>query len=237
VLAALACAGAAACGDDLSLPEVCAQAVRRAPPTQCGPTLDLTPINSYDGAIDAVQEREGAVALIAGTCTGTLIDAAAGPVVMTAGHCVGRRDEPLVAFNVEDMPDGDQLVTASTVIERSDAPDYALLQLDTLPEVSPTTLTSRPTGRLAVIQHARGAPKSIAEGTFVDSCGGLLYYVDLDTLVGSSGAGVLTEDGSLVGVHVDGDCMEDGSGTNRAVTAIDIVEASSYLQRTDIAAP
>jgi hypothetical protein len=57
---------------------------------QCGPTLDFTPINSYQGEFaDVVQDREDAVVLIDGRCTGTLIEASAGPVVLTAGHCVG----------------------------------------------------------------------------------------------------------------------------------------------------
>src|ERR1043165_9182726 len=81
----------AGCGGDPKRPtmEVCtelqASSILR---TQCGPTEDFTPINSYRGAIADAQIREDAVALIAGSCTGTLIAAAAGPVVLTAGHCV-----------------------------------------------------------------------------------------------------------------------------------------------------
>src|SRR5262245_60487416 len=75
-------------------------------PTQCGPTLDFTPINAYGGEIAAVQDREDAVVLIGGGCTGTLIAATAGPVVLTAGHCLGLGGRALVAFNVEDDPDG-----------------------------------------------------------------------------------------------------------------------------------
>jgi len=53
-------------------------------------------------------------------------------------------------------------------------------------------------------------------------------------LVGSSGAGVLTPQGYLLGIHTDGDCALDGSGTNRGWSAARIVQASSYLQDTDI---
>src|SRR5688572_17116246 len=42
---------------------------------QCGPTLDFTPINSYRGKFANVQDREDAVVLINGSCTGTLIEA------------------------------------------------------------------------------------------------------------------------------------------------------------------
>src|SRR5689334_3001297 len=108
----------AGCGGDPKGPtmEICtelqASSILR---TQCGPTEDFTPINSYRGAIADAQIREDAVALIAGNCTGTLIAAAAGPVVLTAGHCVGLGDTDLIAFNYEDQPDGDQLATNGTV--------------------------------------------------------------------------------------------------------------------------
>src|SRR5688572_9410939 len=146
-----------------SLPE--ARLVR----PQCGPSLDLTPINRYDGAIAGVQEREEAVVLINGTCTGTLIAAGEGPVVITAGHCVGLEDGALVAFNVEAEPDGEQLATSGIVIERAEEPDYALIELDQLPDdVLPLSLTTSTSDLLAIIQHPRGAPKAIAEGRFLD---------------------------------------------------------------------
>ncbi|HEU4726542.1 MAG TPA: serine protease [Kofleriaceae bacterium] len=237
VVAVAACVGAAACGESHAA-QVCA-GLRSASPSlvsQCGATADFTPINEYQGELAGVQEREDAVALINGTCTGTLIAATAGPVVLTAGHCVGLGDQELVAFNVEADPDGDPLVTSGTVIEQSSEPDYALLQLEALPAVTPTALTTQMTDVLAIIQHPRGGPKVIAEGSFLDACGGQIYYVDLDTLVGSSGAGVLNRQGFVVGVHTDGNCTEDGSGTNYGWSAARIVEASAYLTDADIAA-
>lgn len=204
--------------------------------SQCGPTLDLVPVNSYQGELSAVvQEREDAVALIGGTCTGTLIAAAAGPVVLTAGHCGQVGDQFLVAFNVEANPDGDQLTTAGTVIERADAPDYALLRLDVLPLVTPTPLTSLTSDLLAVIQHPRGGPKVVADGQYLGACNGVIYYANLDTLVGSSGAGVITRHGYLTGVHTDGNCATDGSGANQGWSSAAIVDASAYLQDGDIA--
>jgi Trypsin-like peptidase domain len=203
---------------------------------QCGPTLDFTPINSYQGEFaDVVQDREDAVVLIDGRCTGTLIAASEGPVVVTAGHCVGLGDRALLVFNFEDEPDGDPLVTEGTVIEQADEPDYALIKLDVLPEVTPVLLTTRATERLAIVQHPRGHRKVIAEGGYLDSCNQLVYYADLDTLVGSSGAGVLNRQGHLVGIHTDGDCDESGRGNNRGWTVESIVEASQYLESADIA--
>jgi len=201
---------------------------------QCGPTLDFTPVNGYQGEFANVQDREDAVVLIDGRCTGTLIEASAGPVVLTAGHCVAVGDRSLLVFNFEDDPDGDPLVTEGTVIEQSDEPDYALIQLDVLPAVAPVRLTTEATEQLAIIQHPRGRPKVIAEGRYLDSCNQLVYYANLDTLVGSSGAGVLNRQGDLLGVHTDGDCEENGRGHNWGWTTQAIVEASEYLVDADM---
>jgi hypothetical protein len=202
---------------------------------QCGPTLDFTPINRYQGEFADIQDREDAVVLIDGRCTGTLIEASAGPVVMTAGHCVGLGDRVLLVFNFEDESDGERLVTEGSVIEQAFEPDYALIALDVLPAVTPVLLTTQASERLAIIQHPRGRPKVIAEGRYLDSCNQLVYYADLDTLVGSSGAGVLNRQGHLLGIHTDGDCDETGRGANRGWTAEVIVEASPYLRSADIA--
>jgi hypothetical protein len=231
--------GVSACGKTGPVdPPVCGTQTKLSEPgrrLQCGPALDFTPINSYQGEFaGVVQAREDAVALIDGRCTGTLIQASAGPVLLTAGHCVGLGDRSLLVFNFEDQPDGEPLIVEGTVIEQSRSPDYALIQLDTLPAVTPVPLTARASERLAIIQHPRGSRKVVAEGRFWDSCNQLIYYTDLDTLVGSSGAGVLTRDGHLLGIHTDGDCDEEGRGSNRGWTAEVIVHASAYLKSTDI---
>jgi len=239
LLAGTVLLGVAACGTAVPADPVVCQDPKTPEVSslwQCGPTLDFTPINSYQGEFaDVVQDREDAVVLIDGRCTGTLIEASAGPVVMTAGHCVGLGDRALLVFNFEDAPDGDPLMTEGTVIEQSLEPDYALIQLDVLPAVTPVLLTSQASERLAIIQHPRGHRKVIAEGRYLDSCNQLVYYADLDTLVGSSGAGVLNRQGHLLGIHTDGDCDENGRGANRGWTAEVIVEASPYLRSADIA--
>jgi hypothetical protein len=238
ILAGTVILGVAACGTAVPAdPPVCGNP--KIPEVrslwQCGPTLDFTPINRYQGEFTDVQDREGAVVLIDGRCTGTLIEASAGPVVMTAGHCVGLGDRVLLVFNFEDEPDGEQLVTEGSVIEQALEPDYALIELDVLPAVTPVLLTTQASERLAIIQHPRGRPKVIAEGTFLASCNQLVYYTDLDTLVGSSGAGVLNRQGHLLGIHTDGDCDENGRGANSGWLVSVIVEASPYLRSADIA--
>jgi Trypsin-like peptidase domain len=249
-LASLVGAGSAGCSDSAEPdppdpPVVCeaAAAVRDqlaasgSNRSQCGPALEFTEINAYQGELASAQDREEAVILLGGACTGTLIAAAKGPVVITAGHCftsVGAT--VLAAFNVEADADGEQLVTEATVIERSTAPDYALVQLQMLPQqVVPTLLTSLPSERLAIIQHPRGRPKVIAEGDYLDACNQLVYYVDLDTLVGSSGAGVLNQQGHLLGIHTDGTCDDRGGGANLGWTAAAIVDASAWLESGDLA--
>src|SRR5688500_3890105 len=77
-----------ACGEAPDAPVGCQQTQATLAPEQCGPSADYTPVNSYAGDLAIVDEREDAVAMINGVCTGTLVDAAAGPVVLTAGHCV-----------------------------------------------------------------------------------------------------------------------------------------------------
>ncbi len=235
VAAAISILAAACETSEPRRPPACPVARTPISHAQCGSTLDFTPINQYRGELGDAQLREDAVVLIDGDCTGTLIAAAAGPVVLTAGHCVGLGDRPLLAFNVEAAPDGDPLVTNGTVIERADAPDYALIALDQLPAATPTPLTTRSTERLAIIQHPRGGPKVIAEGDFFAECHGEISYIDLDTLVGSSGAGVLSAQGFLYGVHSDGDCDTRGGGANSGWSAASIVAASAYLQDGDLA--
>lgn len=235
-LSLLLCAlGGAGCGAQLP-PAICQEqaAALFAPAQQCGPTLDFVPIQKYTGGIAAVQQREDAVALLNGNCTGTLIAASAGPVVLTAGHCVTPGARATVAFNVEEAPDGDTLVTEGEVIEHSTAPDYALLRLLQLPQVTPSPLGRTVTERLAIIQHPRGQPKVVAEGKWGGACQGYLYYDDLDTLVGSSGAGVLSQAGLLIALHTDGDCKRDGSGVNWGLSIETVVGASRYLQPGDV---
>ncbi|WP_394845456.1 serine protease [Pendulispora brunnea] len=237
--------GAAACGSSSSEEEPAANTVCAGlhivdpslrTQSQCGPTLDFTPINDYHGDISSIQEREDAVVLINGSCTGTLIAAQAGPIILTAGHCGHVGDRVMLAFNVEANADGDTLVTEGAIIEQADTPDYALIQPDKLPAIAPTPLTTKESDRVAIVQHPRGGPKAIAEGKLAGICNGLIYYTDLDTLVGGSGAGVLTREGYLIGVHTDGDCAADGTGSNYGWTAASIVQASSYLKDADIAA-
>jgi hypothetical protein len=72
-------------------------------------------------------------------------------------------------------------------------------------------------------QGTRCCRKTSARGGGTVSGGGVLC-----------GAGVLSREGHRVGIHTDGDCDESGRGTNHGWTARVIVEASPYLQATDL---
>ena len=197
---------------------------------QCGPTLDFEEINAYDGPLTWVQQREEAVVFVNGACSGVYIGAGGthAHLVLTAGHCVNAGDRVLVAFNVEADQDGPDISIMGQVLESSSSPDYGLITLGENPQIDPVRLGSRPTRRLASIQHPRGNEKVIATGVFSHVDAGQLFYSDLDTLVGSSGAGLFNANGWVIGIHTGGDC--ETTGTNFGWQAAAIVRASRVLQ-------
>ena len=203
--------------------------------TQCGPDLEFEPVNRYTGPLAWAQTREEAVVLINANCTGTYIRTTATDLflVLTAGHCVNLGERASINFNFEAEPDGPTHAWEGTVIERSVDPDYALIELPQDPEVSPTPLSARVTSALTVIQHPLGQLKLLAEGELSRRTARQLHYTEIDTLVGSSGAGVLNAGGMVVGIHTLGECSETG-GTNGGWTATSIVEASSVLRLEDL---
>jgi hypothetical protein len=82
---------------------------------------------------------------------------------------------------------------------------------------------------LTLIQHPHGQPKKVMSGAKVDSDGVWLHYRDLDTLGGSSGSGVLSEDAKVIAVHTNGGCTRFG-GANRGVALKAIKSVSRIIQ-------
>lgn len=196
---------------------------------QCGPTLDFTEINAYRGALPHLEERENAVVLVQGACSGTWIESSEGErFVLTAGHCVRPSQHVLISFNHELCPDGLVVTREGQVVEHSAEPDYALIVIDAEIDIVPTPMSTEITSALAIIQHPRSRTKVIAEGQFAEERNGMIHYVDLDTLVGGSGAGILNANGDLIGVHTDGDCDVYG-GTNYGWSIAAIIEHSEQL--------
>ena len=61
--------------------------------------------------------------------------------------------------------------------------------------------------QLTIIQHPQGRPKRIEAGADIrEPRDVLIRYGDLDTLGGSSGAGIIDQQGRLIGVHTNGGC-------------------------------
>jgi hypothetical protein len=115
--------------------------------------------------------------------------------------------------------------------------DYAILKLDPddLPEhvyaigwsnmvVDNIPRRSTP---LAIIQHPNGGKKRIATGTVLSNKGNRIFYADLSTEPGSSGAGILSRGGMLVGIHTRGYCSDSASSPKNTANANQGVRLSS----------
>lgn len=198
----------------------------------CGKTTDFIPINKYKGGLSWVQKREGAVGrLRAGNaaCSGTFIGNHNGKknLFLTAGHCLTKGIPAKVEFNYEDNPDGPSVTISGVALESSTNPDYALVRLDSRPNISPTPLGDV-TKKLAMIQHPAARPKVIAVGKLLSNSNPDKISYSIDSLGGSSGSGILNDSGSLVGVHVNGGCTATG-GANSGWTISSIRKVSSIL--------
>ncbi|WP_250435491.1 serine protease [Caballeronia sp. ATUFL_F2_KS9A] len=84
--------------------------------------------------------------------------------------------------------------------------------------------------RLTVIQHPLGKPKRIDAGIGIERNPSEITYSDIDTLGGSSGAGVLDQNGQLVAVHIEGGCNANG-GANVGVTMSAIAKSSPFFRK------
>jgi hypothetical protein len=75
---------------------------------------------------------------------------------------------------------------------------------------------------LAMFQHPHGKPMRVAAGQLTKIVGQDLLYAQLDTLAGSSGAGIRDASGAVLGVHTFGECTSSGGfngGTRNAAIA------------------
>lgn len=81
---------------------------------------------------------------------------------------------------------------------------------------------------VTILQHPAGQPEKIEAGTETVFDGDFVTYADIDTLGGSSGSGVLNEDGEIVAVHTNGGCGPI-SGANLALSVRRIAETSEII--------
>jgi V8-like Glu-specific endopeptidase len=84
---------------------------------------------------------------------------------------------------------------------------------------------------LAIIGHPAGQPKRIEAGPCTSISATTVRYNDIDTLGGNSGSGILEgANGRIVGVHTNGGCNPQGTGSNSGVAIAAIRNVSPTLQ-------
>ncbi len=127
-----------------------------------------------------------------------------------------------------------ELISADYRNPQSDsAVDYALLRIETVSPAARERLeaTALGLGRLqldppassrqpiAVVQHPAGFEKKIATGSILNRQAWRLYYKDLSTEGGSSGAPVFSSRGRIVAIHTRGGCASAAGGfANKAMS-------------------
>jgi len=115
--------------------------------------------------------------------------------------------------------------------------DYAILRLSDHPGLRNGTTRiaprdAEPGARVAILQHPAATTMKIGAGPVARVQGSSLSYDSIDTLGGSSGAGILdVETGKLVGVHTTGGCAASGGGENSGVTIGALTAVSPILQK------
>lgn len=212
----------------------------------CGANIDWTPVESYSGNkwpdksyVSTNESPVGRLKFYApqgtGSCSGTMV---APDLFLTAGHCVEPEFEFLqVEMNYQDTNDGTardiEWFNVIEVVEDEYAGlDYAILRVQGDPGyrfgmTTPVARSLESGSRLAIIQHPAGIRKVIDAGTVSYSRGNILYYGDIDTSGGSSGSGILDDQGNLVAVHAFGGC--NTRGANAGTLIRDIAQVSPVL--------
>jgi len=151
-----------------------------------------------------------------------------------------------IQFNRQDDPSGNPRAEQSfPILElveyRLEGLDFAIVRLGGNPGgtfgVTQVSTTDANVGNmLCIIGHPAGVPKRIEAGPTTDLHGARIGYNDIDTLGGSSGAGILrASDGHIVGIHTNGGCSGSGPGPdnshNHGVRITSIIESSPTLRR------
>jgi len=144
-----------------------------------------------------------------------------------------------VDLNYQVDPNGDlrteqEFAVIELVEYRLNGLDYAIVRLVGNPgQVFGVTEISADDANagdmLCIIQHPQGLPKRIEAGPLTDHHDDRLGYSDIDTLGGTSGAGILGPDGTIVGVHTNGGCDFPAIGHNHGYRISSIIAASPTI--------
>jgi hypothetical protein len=144
-----------------------------------------------------------------------------------------RRTYPVVHLveHGSDRPGHDNTELDYAVAELGPGPDASLpgayyrnAQIDSSVE----TLTKASV--LTIIQHPNGEPKKLAAGVHLSLGATSIDYSDVDTLYGSSGAGVLNQLGQVIAVHTEGGCDNPALRRNRGVTLNAVRQVSNPIR-------
>ena len=162
------------------------------------------------------------------------------PYLLTAGHCVedeANARSMLAVFGYKTSVCNGQpglfglypQVSGSTLLARSlhgasgsriitDQPDYAFVRLSALPNTAAKLMgwktNPSSTERLTSVSHPRQMPQRLAAGNIVSSSDPNFYVVNMFQGAvdhGSSGSGLVTDGGQLVGVDSYGSTIDDVS--------------------------
>lgn len=146
-----------------------------------------------------------------------------------------------INFNYQVAPDGQPRLEKEYRIEelleyRLGGLDIAIIRLAGNPGAEfgmGKLATSDPTvgDMMAIIGHPAGVPKRIEAGPVTQYDGDRIRYNSIDTLGGNSGSAIWHEASrQIVGIHTNGGCQRDGTGSNFGVR-IDRIRAESPTVR------
>lgn len=189
--------------------------------SQCGPSWDAQPVETYNGGAGIptyfVARHESRVGYhVEAGCSGTLIS---DDLFLSAGHC-GYAVGNTVRFDYQNAPNGTARTTrdfpVTQVVEQENAGawDYAIVRLGNSPgrEYGHAAIAAidPPAGStVTIIGHPARRPKEIHAGPVLDyssTIGANWFRHQVDTVGGNSGSGVLNANGQLVGVHTNAGC-------------------------------
>lgn len=134
--------------------------------------------------------------------------------------------------------EGEEFQITELIEHRNSGLDYAIVRVATngtthaIATVRETDLSVA--DEIAIIQHPLGKAKQIDAGAISSFKGVRMYYNNLDTHGGSSGAGVLDASGDIRAIHFGGHCSFFPFPGNVATRIESLIAASPQLNRIAI---